>query len=45
MIFTSANKNGGKWMVRLKKGLASLLWEEIILSVIGEQVHHLSINQ
>lgn len=31
------NKNGGKWMVRLKKGLASRLWEEVVLAIIGEQ--------
>jgi translation initiation factor 4E len=32
-----ANNNGGKWMVRLKKGLASRYWEELILAIIGEQ--------
>jgi translation initiation factor 4E len=32
-----ANKQGGKWMIRLRKGLASHYWEEIILSIIGEQ--------
>lgn len=31
------NKNGGKWMVRLKKGLSSRLWEELVLAIIGEQ--------
>ena len=31
------NENGGKWMVRLKKGLASLYWEELVLAIIGEQ--------
>jgi translation initiation factor 4E len=31
------NENGGKWIVRLKKGLASRYWEEILLSIIGEQ--------
>jgi len=28
---------GGKWIVRLKKGLASKYWEELILAIIGEQ--------
>jgi hypothetical protein len=28
---------GGKWMVKLKKGLASSYWEEIVLAMIGEQ--------
>ena len=32
-----ANKQGGKWMIRLKKGLASSYWEEIVLAIIGEQ--------
>lgn len=31
------NQNGGKWMVRLKKGLASKYWEELVLAIIGEQ--------
>mmetsp|Transcript_13002 Transcript_13002/g.19609 ORF Transcript_13002/g.19609 Transcript_13002/m.19609 type:complete len:403 (+) Transcript_13002:54-1262(+) len=31
------NERGGKWMVRLKKGLASRYWEELILAIIGEQ--------
>merc|ERR1711894_598283 len=32
-----ANKNGGKWIVRLKKGLASRCWENLILAMLGEQ--------
>jgi len=32
-----ANKRGGKWVVRLRKGLASRYWEELLLCVIGEQ--------
>ncbi|XP_070538581.1 eukaryotic translation initiation factor 4E type 2-like isoform X2 [Ptychodera flava] len=32
-----ANKNGGKWIVRLKKGLASRCWENLILAMQGEQ--------
>jgi translation initiation factor 4E len=31
------NQKGGKWMVRLKKGLSSRLWEELVLAIIGEQ--------
>ncbi|CAF0762428.1 unnamed protein product [Didymodactylos carnosus] len=31
------NRNGGKWILRLKKGLSSRLWELLILAVIGEQ--------
>ncbi|XP_033117890.1 eukaryotic translation initiation factor 4E type 2-like [Anneissia japonica] len=32
-----ANKTGGKWIVRLRKGLASRLWENLILAMLGEQ--------
>ncbi|XP_064638524.1 eukaryotic translation initiation factor 4E type 2-like [Lineus longissimus] len=32
-----ANKAGGKWIIRLKKGLASRCWENIILAMLGEQ--------
>lgn len=29
------NARGGKWIVRLRKGLASRYWEEVILALIG----------
>ena len=29
-----ANKNGGKWMIRLRKGLASRLWEYLVSFVV-----------
>lgn len=32
-----ANKNGGKWQVRLKKGVATRCWENLILAMVGEQ--------
>ena len=32
-----ANKGGGKWIVRLKKGLASRCWENLVLAMLGEQ--------
>ncbi|XP_054771436.1 eukaryotic translation initiation factor 4E type 2-like [Lytechinus pictus] len=32
-----ANKKGGKWIVRLRKGLASRLWENLVLAMLGEQ--------
>jgi translation initiation factor 4E len=32
-----ANKNGGKWIVRLRKGLADRCWENLILAILGEQ--------
>ncbi|KAL0095007.1 translation initiation factor eIF 4e-like domain-containing protein [Phycomyces blakesleeanus] len=31
------NVNGGKWIVRLKKGLASRYWESLVLAIIGDQ--------
>jgi len=32
-----SNSKGGKWIVRLRKGLASRYWEEIMLAIIGGQ--------
>uniref|UniRef100_A0A7E4VED6 eIF-4F 25 kDa subunit n=1 Tax=Panagrellus redivivus TaxID=6233 RepID=A0A7E4VED6_PANRE len=32
-----ANCKGGKWILRLKKGLSSRIWENLILAMIGEQ--------
>uniref|UniRef100_A0A8C5GHT5 Eukaryotic translation initiation factor 4E type 2 n=1 Tax=Gouania willdenowi TaxID=441366 RepID=A0A8C5GHT5_GOUWI len=32
-----ANKMGGKWIIRLRKGLASRCWENLILAILGEQ--------
>lgn len=32
-----ANRLGGKWIIRLKKGLASRCWENLILAMVGEQ--------
>lgn len=33
----ASNARGGKWIVRLPKGLASRYWEEVILALIGGQ--------
>lgn len=32
-----ANRRGGKWVLRLKKGLATKFWEDLVLAVIGNQ--------
>lgn len=32
-----ANRFGGKWIVRLRKGLAARCWENLILAMMGEQ--------
>lgn len=31
------NANGGKWVLRLRKGLADRLWEDLVIAVIGDQ--------
>jgi translation initiation factor 4E len=31
------NRFGGKFVVRVRKGLAGRYWEEIVLAVVGEQ--------
>ena len=32
-----ANKRGGKFTIKFRKGLATRLWEEVVLALIGEQ--------
>jgi len=32
-----ANRYGGKWIVRLRKGLASRCWENLVMAMLGEQ--------
>ncbi|OMJ25668.1 Eukaryotic translation initiation factor 4E type 2 [Smittium culicis] len=31
------NIEGGKWMIRIKKGLSSRLWERLVFAIIGNQ--------
>ncbi|VCU40599.1 Bgt-4638, partial [Blumeria graminis f. sp. tritici] len=31
------NRKGGKWIVRMKKGLADRYWEDLVFATIGEQ--------
>ncbi|KAL5604143.1 hypothetical protein BROUX41_002130 [Berkeleyomyces rouxiae] len=31
------NKKGGKWVVRLKKGVADRYWEDLLFALIGDQ--------
>ncbi|TDL24077.1 eukaryotic translation initiation factor 4E [Rickenella mellea] len=31
------NITGGKWIIRLKKGVADRLWEDIVLAIVGDQ--------
>ncbi|KAJ1882315.1 hypothetical protein LPJ66_011173, partial [Kickxella alabastrina] len=32
----STNMHGGKWMIRLKKGLSPRLWEKLAMAVVGD---------
>ncbi|PPR03195.1 hypothetical protein CVT26_008043 [Gymnopilus dilepis] len=31
------NLGGGKWIIRLKKGIADRFWEDLVMAVIGDQ--------
>jgi translation initiation factor 4E len=31
------NLGGGKWIIRLKKGVADRFWEDLVLAIIGDQ--------
>ena len=31
------NLPGGKWIIRLRKGIADRLWEDLVLAIIGDQ--------
>lgn len=31
------NRKGGKWVVRMKKGVADRYWEDLLLNLIGDQ--------
>lgn len=31
------NKKGGKWIIRLKKGVADRYWEDLLLAIAGDQ--------
>ncbi|EIN09650.1 translation initiation factor eIF4e [Punctularia strigosozonata HHB-11173 SS5] len=31
------NISGGKWILRLKKGVADRIWEDLVLAIIGDQ--------
>lgn len=32
-----ANKRGGKWIMRLKKGVADRYWEDLLMAMTGDQ--------
>lgn len=31
------NKKGGKWIIRLKKGVSDRYWEDLLLAIVGDQ--------
>ena len=31
------NRKGGKWILRLKKGVADRYWEDLLMAMIGDQ--------
>lgn len=31
------NLQGGKWIIRLKKGVSERLWEELVMAIVGDQ--------
>lgn len=31
------NKRGGKWILRLKKGVSDRYWEDLLLAIVGDQ--------
>lgn len=33
----AGNKRGGKWIIRLKKGVADRYWEDLLLAIVGDQ--------
>lgn len=33
-----ANTGGGRWVLRLRKGVADRIWEEVIWALVGERI-------
>ena len=38
------NLSGGKWIIRLRKGVADRLWEDLVLAVIGDQFDGITVD-
>lgn len=34
-----SNRNGGKWVLRLKKSISGRCWENLVLAILGEQFY------
>lgn len=33
-----ANTGGGRWVLRLRKGVADRVWEEVVFALVGERI-------
>lgn len=36
----SGNRNGGKWIIRLKKVVSGRFWEDLVLAMVGDQLEY-----
>ncbi|KAM7251100.1 hypothetical protein ACFE04_022983 [Oxalis oulophora] len=36
----SANRNGGKWIIRFKKAVSGRFWEDLVLALVGDQLEY-----
>jgi translation initiation factor 4E len=36
----AANRNGGKWIIRLKKLVSGRFWENLVIAMIGDQLDY-----
>lgn len=34
----AANAGGGRWVLRLRKGVADRVWEEVVFALVGERI-------
>ncbi len=39
------NISGGKWIIRLKKGVADRIWEDLVLAVLGDQFDEVRLTE
>lgn len=39
------NLSGGKWIIRLKKGVSDRVWEDLVLGIIGDQFDECTADQ
>ncbi|KAK6945440.1 Translation Initiation factor eIF- 4e, partial [Dillenia turbinata] len=36
----SANRNGGKWIIRFKRAVSGRFWEDLVLALVGDQLDY-----